>query len=127
MKVIKTGRYLTVLKPQWSCVPDLPSHFMCGSMSRSIDIFSGTSGQTLARLYDADHITAVPTVVGSHPNLPNRYFGATASGKVSYFGVLDGDILETEDDDEKVKMGEEEDVKEEKPSVSPPARKRAKK
>lgn len=114
---------MTVLKPSWSRVPTLPSHFMCGSMDRTIAIFSGTSGQLLASLFDGEQITAVPTVVGSHPSLPDRYYGATASGKVSYFGRLDGDSTEQDEDE---KMGEAESSEDREVDVKPSPRKRAK-
>lgn len=85
---------------------------MCGSMSRSIDIFSGTTGATLCQLYDGDHITAVPTVTGCHPVLPNRYFGATAAGKVSFFGLLEDGTIGEEEEEEQEDV-KQEDVKEE--------------
>ena len=50
-----------------------------GDMSyRQLDLIAST-GETLAQLYDAKVITAVPAVTASHPSLPDRYFGTSST------------------------------------------------
>ncbi|KAL0565950.1 hypothetical protein V5O48_016065 [Marasmius crinis-equi] len=47
----QTGRWLTVLKAQWSSNPDVYPHFTVGNMQHSLDIFS-CKGELLAKLSD---------------------------------------------------------------------------
>lgn len=57
-----------------------------GNMDRKLDLIS-SSGEMLAQLYDDEFVTAVPAVTASHPTLPDRYYGGTGAGKVSFYGV----------------------------------------
>lgn len=75
---------MTVLRAHWSTIPTLPPHLHIGSMDRSVDLIS-PDGTSVANLYDADHITAVPAVTASHPTREKRHYGGSASGKVSFF------------------------------------------
>ncbi|GAA5989135.1 hypothetical protein JCM10908_001175 [Rhodotorula pacifica] len=80
----QVGRYVTVLRAHWSTVPSLPPHLHIGSMDRSVDLYS-PDGNSIARMYDADWITAVPAVTACHPTRPDRYYGGSASGKISFW------------------------------------------
>ncbi|KAJ5086855.1 hypothetical protein NUU61_008162 [Penicillium alfredii] len=76
----QTGRWVTILRPQWQLNPQ--SHiqrFCVGNMNRFVDVYSG-SGDQLAQL-GGDGITAVPAVAMFHRS-KNWVAGGTASGKV---------------------------------------------
>ena len=75
---------MTVLRARWSTIPSLPPHLHIGSMERSVDLYS-PDGTSIARLYDPDYITAVPAVTACHPTRPDRYYGGSASGKISFW------------------------------------------
>lgn len=90
------GRYVSVFKAQWSPAPDLEPHFTTGNMKHPLDVISGR-GKVLAQLTD-EHVTAVPAVTASHPVIGGRYYGGTASGKVSIFAPGDGDDTKEEDE-----------------------------
>lgn len=75
---------MTVLRARWSTVPSLPPHVHIGSMERSVDLYS-PDGTSIAHLYDPDYITAVPAVTACHPTRPDRYYGGSASGKISFW------------------------------------------
>lgn len=76
----QTGRWVTILKPQWQRFPaDGIQKLAIGNMNRFVDIF-GADGEQLAQL-DGDGITAVPAVAHLHPT-QNWVVGGTASGKV---------------------------------------------
>ncbi|KAF9888367.1 hypothetical protein FE257_008800 [Aspergillus nanangensis] len=76
----QTGRWVTILRPQWQLNPQ--SHiqrFCIGNMNRFVDIYS-SSGDQLAQL-DGEGITAVPAVAVFHRS-KNWVAGGTASGKI---------------------------------------------
>ncbi|CEO59924.1 Putative WD domain protein [Penicillium brasilianum] len=76
----QTGRWVTILRPQWQMNPQ--SHiqrFCVGNMNRFVDVYS-SSGDQLAQL-GGDGITAVPAVAVFHRS-KNWVAGGTASGKV---------------------------------------------
>lgn len=76
----QTGRWVTILKPQWQRHPsDGIPKFAIGNMNRFVDVY-GADGEQLAQL-DGDGITAVPAVAHLHPT-QNWVVGGTASGKV---------------------------------------------
>lgn len=76
----QTGRWVTILKPQWQRYPGDGIQKLCiGNMNRFVDIY-GANGEQLAQL-DGDGITAVPAVAHLHPT-QNWVAGGTASGKV---------------------------------------------
>lgn len=76
----QTGRWVTILKPQWQRHPtDGIAKFAIGNMNRFVDIY-GADGEQLAQL-DGEGITAVPAVAHLHPT-QNWVVGGTASGKV---------------------------------------------
>lgn len=75
---------MTVLRAHWSTVPTLPPHLFVGSMERDVQLYS-PDGTSVAKLYDPDYITAVPAVTACHPTRPDRYYGGSASGKVSFW------------------------------------------
>ena len=107
----QTGRWLSILRAQWSQNIDYYPHFTVGSMKRSLDVFAST-GECVARLFDPDvsvqmtsyarlgvsmltldslscslnRITAVPAVTASHPSIVNQVVGGNGSGKVSLWG-----------------------------------------
>ncbi|GAQ45212.1 hypothetical protein AtubIFM55763_005449 [Aspergillus tubingensis] len=75
-----TGRWVTILRPQWQLNPQ--SHiqrFCIGNMNRFVDIYSG-EGDQLAQL-GGEGITAVPAVAVFHRSR-NWVAGGTASGKI---------------------------------------------
>ncbi|KNG80350.1 WD domain protein [Aspergillus nomiae NRRL 13137] len=76
----QTGRWVTILRPQWQINPQ--SHiqrFCIGNMNRFVDVYS-SSGDQLAQL-GGDGITAVPAVAVFHRS-KNWIAGGTASGKI---------------------------------------------
>lgn len=76
----QTGRWVTILKPQWQRRPtDGIQKFAIGNMNRFVDVYDA-NGEQLAQL-DGDGITAVPAVAHLHPS-QNWVVGGTASGKV---------------------------------------------
>lgn len=76
----QTGRWVTILKPQWQRHPaDGIPKLAIGNMNRFVDVY-GADGEQLAQL-DGDGITAVPAVAHLHPT-QNWVVGGTASGKV---------------------------------------------
>ncbi|KAF3763909.1 WD repeat-containing protein [Cryphonectria parasitica EP155] len=76
----QTGRWVTILKPQWQRHPaDGIAKLAIGNMNRFVDVY-GADGEQLAQL-DGEGITAVPAVAHLHPT-QNWVVGGTASGKV---------------------------------------------
>lgn len=76
----QTGRWVTILRPQWQLNPQSPIQRFCiGNMNRFVDIYS-SSGDQLAQL-GGDGITAVPAVAVFHQS-KNWVVGGTASGKI---------------------------------------------
>ncbi|PGH26564.1 WD repeat-containing protein [Polytolypa hystricis UAMH7299] len=77
----QTGRWVTILRPQWQASPQSPIQRFCiGNMNRFIDIYT-SSGQQLAQLSGDGLITAVPAVSVFH-RTQDWVVGGTASGKV---------------------------------------------
>ncbi|EDN08801.1 conserved hypothetical protein [Histoplasma mississippiense (nom. inval.)] len=78
----QTGRWVTILKPQWQASPQSSSiqRFCVGNMNRFVDIYSA-AGDQLAQLGGEGLITAVPAVAVFHPTM-DWVVGGTASGKV---------------------------------------------
>ncbi|KAI1098141.1 WD repeat-containing protein [Jackrogersella minutella] len=76
----QTGRWVTILKPQWQHNPaDGVEKFAIGNMNRFVDIYD-SEGKQLGQL-DGEGITAVPAVAEFHPTL-NWLAGGTGSGKL---------------------------------------------
>ncbi|KAK3994412.1 DNA damage-binding protein CMR1 [Cladorrhinum sp. PSN332] len=76
----QTGRWVTILKPQWQRNPRDGIHkFAIGNMNRFVDVFA-SNGEQLAQL-EGDGITAVPAVAHFHPT-KDWVAGGTASGKL---------------------------------------------
>ncbi|KAI5460330.1 WD repeat-containing protein [Mariannaea sp. PMI_226] len=76
----QTGRWVTILKPQWQRRPhDGIQKFVIGNMNRFVDVFA-SDGSQLAQL-GGDGISAVPAAAHFHPTL-DWVAGATASGKL---------------------------------------------
>lgn len=46
----QTGRWLTILRAQWSLNMDYAPHFTVGNMKRSLDVFSA-NGEKIVSLY----------------------------------------------------------------------------
>ncbi|KAK0503322.1 WD40-repeat-containing domain protein [Armillaria luteobubalina] len=76
----QTGKWLTILRAQWSPNLDAHPHFTIGNMNHSLDIFSG-KGELVARLSDKDRISAVQAVTCSHPKIVARAASGNASGR----------------------------------------------
>ncbi|KAG4218330.1 hypothetical protein PC116_g33190 [Phytophthora cactorum] len=76
----QTGRWVTILKPQWQINPaDGVEKFAIANMNRFVDIYD-SEGKQLGQL-DGEGITAVPAVAEFHPTL-NWLAGGTSSGKL---------------------------------------------
>ncbi|CAH0026064.1 unnamed protein product [Clonostachys rhizophaga] len=76
----QTGRWVTILKPQWQRRPnDGIQKFVIGNMNRFVDVFA-SDGSQLAQL-DGEGISAVPAVAHFHPS-QDWVAGGTASGKL---------------------------------------------
>ncbi|KAL2194486.1 WD40-repeat-containing domain protein [Corynascus similis CBS 632.67] len=76
----QTGRWVTILKPQWQRSPRDGLHkFVIGNMNRFVDVFAA-DGEQLAQL-DGEGITAVPAVAHFHPTM-DWVAGGNASGKL---------------------------------------------
>lgn len=76
----QTGRWVTILKPQWQRHPqDGLQKFCIGNMNRFVDVY-GADGTQLAQL-GGDGITAVPAVAVFHPT-QDWIAAGTASGKL---------------------------------------------
>ncbi|KAM3442821.1 hypothetical protein MY4824_000962 [Beauveria thailandica] len=76
----QTGRWVTILKPQWQQRPkDGHQKFAIGNMNRFVDIFA-SDGSQLAQL-GGDGITAVPAVAHCHPSM-DWVAGGNGSGKL---------------------------------------------
>ncbi|KAI1164162.1 WD40-repeat-containing domain protein [Nemania serpens] len=76
----QTGRWVTILKPQWQTSPaDGVDKFAIANMNRFVDVFDA-EGKQLAQL-DGDGITAVPAVAEFHP-VQNWVAGGSGSGKL---------------------------------------------
>ncbi|TCD66698.1 hypothetical protein EIP91_001053 [Steccherinum ochraceum] len=82
----QTGRWLTVLKAQWSPNPDVYPHV--GNMRHSLDIYS-CKGELLARLSDPSKITAVQAVTCSHPSVVERAASGNGSGRCVLWAPAD--------------------------------------
>ncbi|PQE26435.1 WD repeat containing protein [Rutstroemia sp. NJR-2017a BBW] len=77
----QTGRWVTILKPQWQERPeDGIQKFVIGNMNRFVDVYTA-DGEQLAQLGGDGLITAVPAVAQFHPTR-DWVAGGTASGKL---------------------------------------------
>ncbi|OLN91648.1 DNA damage-binding protein cmr1 [Colletotrichum chlorophyti] len=76
----QTGRWVTILKPQWQKHPKDGIHkLVIGNMNRFVDVYAA-NGEQLAQL-GGDGISAVPAVAQFHPTM-DWVAGGTASGKL---------------------------------------------
>ncbi|KAI0035101.1 WD40 repeat-like protein [Vararia minispora EC-137] len=76
----QTGKWVTILRAQWSTNPDVYPHFTIGNMDHSLNVFS-CKGDLLAKLQDKSRITAVQAVTCSHPTIVGRIASGNASGR----------------------------------------------
>ncbi len=76
----QTGRWLTILRAQWSLNMDYIPHFTVGNMKRSLDVVAST-GDKIVSLW-TDVVTAVPAVTASHPSRVDCVVGGNTSGRV---------------------------------------------
>ncbi|TDL24768.1 WD40 repeat-like protein [Rickenella mellea] len=76
----QTGKWLTILKAQWSPNSDVFPHFTIGNMNHSLDIIT-CNGEHVGRLSDRERITAVQAVTCSHPGVVQRVASGNASGR----------------------------------------------
>ncbi|KAI0831479.1 WD40 repeat-like protein [Trametes gibbosa] len=76
----QTGKWLTILKAQWTANPDVYPHFTIGNMDHSLDIYS-CKGDHIAKLADKTKISAVQAVTCSHPSIVERVVSGNASGR----------------------------------------------
>ena len=77
----QTGRWVTILKPQWQAAPSEGAQKFCiGNMNRFVDVYAG-SGEQIAQL-SGEGITAVPEVAVFHDQM-DWVAAGTASGKLA--------------------------------------------
>ncbi|KAF7294880.1 DNA damage-binding protein CMR1 [Mycena indigotica] len=76
----QTGKWLTILRAQWSPNPEAYPHFTIGNMDHSVNIFT-CKGELITRLADRDKISAVQAVTCSHPSIVERVVSGNASGR----------------------------------------------
>lgn len=76
----QTGRWLTILRANWSLNMDYMPHFTVGNMKRTLDVVTAT-GDKIVQLW-ADGVTAVPAVTSSHPSRVDCVVGGNTSGRV---------------------------------------------
>lgn len=76
----QTGKWLTILRAQWTQNPEVYPHFTIANMNHALDIYS-CKGDLLARLADPTRISAVQAVTCSHPNIVERAASGNASGR----------------------------------------------
>ncbi|KAF9520558.1 hypothetical protein BS47DRAFT_1387175 [Hydnum rufescens UP504] len=86
----KSGKWVTVLKAQWSPNPDVTAHFTVGNMNHSLNIFAYT-GEEIVRLSDSTKISAVQAVTASHPSIIERAASGNASGRCVLWGPAESD------------------------------------
>ncbi|EPQ58018.1 WD40 repeat-like protein [Gloeophyllum trabeum ATCC 11539] len=84
----QTGKWLTILKAQWTPNPDVYPHFTIGNMDHSLDIFS-CKGDVVAKLSDRQRISAVQAVTCSHPSIVERAASGNASGRCVLWALPD--------------------------------------
>jgi len=83
----QTGKWVTILKAQWTQNPNVYPYFTIGNMKHSLDIIS-CKGDLLAQLKDRD-ITAVQAVTCSHPNIVERAASGNARGRCFLWAPLE--------------------------------------
>lgn len=76
----QTGRWLTILRANWSLNMDYMPHFTVGNMKRTLDVFAAT-GEKIVGLW-AEGVTAVPAVTASHPGRVDCVVGGNTSGRI---------------------------------------------
>ncbi|CAL1704956.1 unnamed protein product [Somion occarium] len=81
----QSGKWVSVLKAQWSPNPDVYPHFTIGNMDHSLNIYTG-KGVPLAKLADKALVTAVQAVTCSHPSIVERVASGNASGRGTLWG-----------------------------------------
>ncbi|KAI0093549.1 WD40-repeat-containing domain protein [Irpex rosettiformis] len=84
----QTGKWVTILRAQWSPNPDVFPHFTIGNMDRSLDVRT-CKGELVAKLQHSS-ITAVQAVTCSHPSIVERVASGNASGRCVLWGPADG-------------------------------------
>ncbi|KAI9466345.1 WD40 repeat-like protein [Lactarius psammicola] len=84
----QTGKWLTMLKAQWSPNPDVYPHFTVGDLEHSLDIF-GCKGEFLAKLSDKERVSATQAVTCSHPNVVERAASGNGSGRCVLWAPAD--------------------------------------
>ncbi|KAJ7172424.1 WD40-repeat-containing domain protein [Mycena filopes] len=83
----QTGKWLTILRAQWSPNPEAYPHFTIGNMDHSLDIFSD-KGELITKLSDRSKISAVQAVTCSHPSVLERAVSGNASGRCVLWAPL---------------------------------------
>lgn len=76
----QTGRWLTILRAQWSQNTDFTPHFSVGNMKRRLDVFAA-GGERIVSLWN-EAVTAVPAVTAAHPAHVDRLVGGNTSGRI---------------------------------------------
>lgn len=76
----QTGKWVSLLKAQWTKNTEVYPYFTVGNMNKSVDVFS-CKGELVQRLRDDRRITAVQAVTASHPSIVERIATGNASGR----------------------------------------------
>ncbi|KAI0748287.1 WD40 repeat-like protein [Daedaleopsis nitida] len=84
----QTGKWLTILRAQWTLNPDVYPHFTIGNMDHSLDVYS-CKGDHIVKLADKSKITAVQAVTCSHPSIVERVASGNASGRCVLWAPAD--------------------------------------
>lgn len=81
----QTGRWLTILRANWSLNTDYMPHFTVGNMKRTLDVYAAT-GDKIVGLW-AEGVTAVPAVTASHPGRVDCVVGGNTSGRIQLWSA----------------------------------------
>ena len=80
------NRWVTMFRTRWNQNPAATSHqhFIVGNMKRTIDFFSGETGQEMCALSDPDRLTAIQAVAIFHPSTEKTLVATgNASGRMA--------------------------------------------
>ncbi|KAK7693661.1 hypothetical protein QCA50_003230 [Cerrena zonata] len=84
----QTGKWVSILKAQWSPNPDVYPHFTIANMDHSVNVFSA-KGVLLAKLQDKTKVSAAQAVTCSHPTIVERVATGNASGRTVLWAPFD--------------------------------------
>ncbi|KAH8833638.1 WD40-repeat-containing domain protein [Flagelloscypha sp. PMI_526] len=83
---VQTGRFVSILKAQWSMNPEVYPHFTIANMKPYTILVYSAKGDLLAELGPSQYNKRVQAVTCSHPRIVERAAGGGADGKVFLWG-----------------------------------------